>query len=349
MLAPMRRTALLLATAACLAAFCGCGGSSTSRTASEAEPAAGWAVEDDASEDGTPTIEVPDVGGQDGWAAVSDAEAEGFAVVLEDATEDPHFDPTRDPDGCEVLDQDPAAGAELEEGAEVTLFVDCRQVDWDNQEGSVWDDFDSAYQRGFDDGCDALFAISPDGYLYENDSEYTVLDCTLVRPGSAAEATDLPAEFPEEPETEGAALGALDGCQMMFSENFISTLSYGEDTVSDLDCESIAATVAAPPAIESAGKKSRRGERAAAGSSCSKQLPDGTPIVLEVNRGDINCDGAAALWAEYVRRAPTEGTGSAGYVELDGWSCASASPNEAPRLGSCGNLSDRTEFAVHAG
>jgi hypothetical protein len=341
----MRRIAVLLATAACLAAFFGCGGSEGSRTISEAAPAAGWAAEDGASEDDTPTIEVPDVGGQDGWAAVSDTEAEGFAVLLEDANEDPYFDPARDPDGCEVLDQDPAAGTELEEGGEVTLFVDCRQVDWDNQEGSIWDDFDSAYQRGFDDGCDALFAMSPDGYLYENDSEYTVLDCQLVRPGSAAEATDLPAEFPEEPETAGAALGALDGCQMMFSENFISTLSYGEDTVTDLDC----VTVAAPPAIESGRKKSQRGERAAAGGSCSAQLPDGTPIVLEVNRGDINCNGAAALWAEYVRRAPTEGGGSSGYVELEGWSCASASPNEAPRLGSCGNLSDRTEFVVHAG
>lgn len=349
MLALMQRIAVLLMAAACLAVFAGCGSSGGSRTASEADaPAAGWSADGDLGENGTPMVEVPAAVGQDGWAAVSDVEAEGFVVVLEDANEDPYFDTARDPDGCEVLDQDPAAGEQLEEGDEVTLVVDCRQVDWDNQEGAVWDDFDSAYQSGFDDGCDALFAMSPNGSLYEDDDEYSVLDCQLVRPSSATDATELPAEFPEEPETAGAALGALDGCQMMFSENFISTLSYGEDTVSDLDCESIAATVA-PPAAPSKPTNGRSGGRAAAGDTCSAKSPDGAPIVLEVSRGEVSCDGAAALWADYVRRAPAEGEGSGAYLAIDGWSCATSPPAKAPRLGSCVNVGDKTEFVAYEG
>jgi hypothetical protein len=345
----MRRIALLLAAAACLPATIGCGGSDGSQTTSEAAPAAGWAAEDDASENGAPTIEVPDATGQDGWNAVSDIEAEGLVPALEDANGDPNFDIGRDADGCEVLDQDPAAGTELEEGGEVILAVDCRQVDWDNQEGSVWDDFDSAYLAGFEDGCDALFAMSPDGYLYEDDDEYTVFDCTLVQPSSAADASDLSADFPEDPQAEGAALGALDACQMMFWENFISSLSYGEDTVSDLDCESIASTVAAPPPPPRRTKRPARSEQAGAGRTCSGTLPDGAPVQLEISRGEVSCERATDLWAQYMRRAPAEGQGSAAYVAVDGWSCATSPPSREPRLGSCVNLSDDTEFVAYAG
>ena len=79
--------------------------------------------------------------------------------------------------GCTVEAQDPVGGAEGFEGDEVTLTIDCRQVDWENQEGDVWDDFTWGYEDGFDQGCQALFDLSPDGSLYEGDSEYTSLDC----------------------------------------------------------------------------------------------------------------------------------------------------------------------------
>lgn len=62
-------------------------------------------------------------------------------------------------------------------------------------------------------------------------------------------------------------------------------------------------------------------------------------------KGKIDCSGAAALWGEYIRRAPREGQGSGGFVRLDGWTCISARPPEAPLLGHC-TSGDGGEFSV---
>lgn len=90
-------------------------------------------------------------------------------IVEGDAEDDPAFDPARDTTGCEVEEQDPAAGEILAEGEEVTVSVSCAQVDWENHEGTAWEAFDAAYTSGFDAGCDALFNESPSGSLYEDE------------------------------------------------------------------------------------------------------------------------------------------------------------------------------------
>jgi len=86
-------------------------------------------------------------------------------------TDDPGFDSSRDATDCDVTDQAPAAGESASDGDEVTITVDCSQVDWENHEGPQWETFDEAYQSSFDDGCDALFGESPTGSLYEDGVE----------------------------------------------------------------------------------------------------------------------------------------------------------------------------------
>jgi hypothetical protein len=129
---------------------------------------------------------------------VSLVEAEGLTATLADANSEVSFDASRDATGCEVTDQEPAAGDTLAEGDEVTITVDCRQVDWENQQGPDWDSFSDAYASAFDDGCQALFGTSPDGSLYEDDYEYTAIDCQNLNPGDGSSASDLPGDVPDD-------------------------------------------------------------------------------------------------------------------------------------------------------
>ena len=194
------RSGVLILLLCTCAAFGACGGASTTSGGSPASAD----VPDDAT-----AIEVPDVSGEDGAAAVSDFEDAGFDVTLADANDDPGFDSSRDASGCEVTDQDPAGGEHAAEGDEVTLTVDCSQVDWENQEGAQWEAFSDAYLSAFDDGCQQLFDQSPDGTLYENDIQYTASDCQNEAPGDASDASDVPADVPDDPEAAGSDLGEL--------------------------------------------------------------------------------------------------------------------------------------------
>lgn len=117
-----------------------------------------------------------------------------------------------------------------------TITIDCAQVDWENQQGAQWAAFDDAYQSGFDDGCQALFDQSPNGSFYEDDIEYIATDCQNLNPGDAAEGSDVPSDVPDDPETAGAELGQLDGCQALFTEGTVLTLNYGTDSYTDANC-----------------------------------------------------------------------------------------------------------------
>lgn len=111
-----------------------------------------------------------------------------------------------------------------------------RQSDWEDQTGDDWDQFNEAYQTGFDSGCEGLFADSPNGGLYEDDIEYTVTDCQNESPGDASSASDVPSEVPDDPSSAGAEVGELDGCQALFENQGVSSLNYGEDSVAEYDC-----------------------------------------------------------------------------------------------------------------
>jgi hypothetical protein len=186
---------------------------------------------------GDGSIEVPDVSAEDGADAVSDVESESLTTTLaDDGDDDSSFDSSRDASGCTVTEQDPAAGEMVDEGTEVAIIVDCRQVDWENQEGTDWEAFGDAYLRAFDDACIALFAGSPNGSFYEDDVEYATIDCQNESPGDGSEATDIPGDVPDEPEGAGTDAGELDGCQALFENQGITSLNYGQESITESDC-----------------------------------------------------------------------------------------------------------------
>lgn len=218
------RVLICLLTIACVAVGCG-------------ESAAGPDPAGNVSGDiGSSEIDVPDLSLGDGADAVSALEAEGLTATLADADSDPGFDSARDAVGCEVRDQEPAAGETVVEGDEVTITVSCAQIDWENQEGAAWEAFDEAYGAGFDDGCEALFDESPTGSMFEDDSEYTALDCQSENPGDGSEGSDVPGDVPDGPEAAGTELGELDGCTSMFDHGTVYSLNYGDSSWTESDC-----------------------------------------------------------------------------------------------------------------
>ncbi|MDA0168416.1 PASTA domain-containing protein [Solirubrobacter taibaiensis] len=290
-------------------------------------------------------MEVPDVSMNDGADAVTTLEGEGFSVTLADADEEPLFDTTRDATGCEVQDQDPAAGEFIAEGEEITVVVSCAQVDWENQEGAAWDAFDAAYSSGFDAGCDALFEQSPNGSLYEDDYEYSAIDCQNENPGDGSEASDVPQEVPTDPEAAGTEVGELDGCQALFENQSVWSLNYGTDSWTESDCP-ISSTAAGPVERKKTAKHSTAKQ---AGDSCKITQTDGAAMTVEIGDGRVNCSGAEALWNEYLRRAPSEGIGSGAAVQLEGWACIAAPAAQAPRAGSCSATDSSGSFTVITG
>jgi hypothetical protein len=207
--------------------------------------------EDTVALDAESAIEVPDVSGADGAQAVSDIEDAGLEPSLADANEDPGFDTARDATDCEVTDQDPVGGESASEGDEVTITVDCAQVDWSNREGAQWAAFDESYTSAFDDGCRELFDQSRNGSFYEDDYEYTLVDCQNENPGDASDASDVPTDVPDDPEGSGSDLGELDGCQALFENHGVVSLNYGADSITEDDCPMGAARSAAAPAHKS--------------------------------------------------------------------------------------------------
>lgn len=162
-------------------------------------------VQDDAA--GNALVQVPDVIGADAEEAQQSMSELGLSVAL---------DPDRDAAGCTVQEQDPAAG-ETESESQVTLTLDCRQVDWENQEGESWDAYLDAYTTGYSDGCEALFAMSVSGLLFEQGAPrelgtHDVDECV----GEAGDPLDPPADVPDEPEADGTEAGTQDGCQATF-------------------------------------------------------------------------------------------------------------------------------------
>jgi PASTA domain len=322
----LRLSSLLTVLLACIA-MAGCqAGSSIAPSSSDAS---------DASDAGS--IEVPDLSSDDGAQAESDVEAAGLDSTLADANSDPEFDASRDASGCEVTEQDPAAGSTASDGDQVTITVDCSQVDWSNQEGPQWEAFSDAYTTGFDDGCEALFDQSPNGSLYEDDAEYTAYDCQSENPGDAADASDVPDEVPDDPEGAGTELGQTDGCQSLFEQDGVLSLNYGTDAYTEADCPigEPARTRATRSKTPTPGTPANDGTAESGRRHCSGAEADGTPISLSVTAGKVKCAGAVALLNEWLRRAPMEGVGSGGVLKLYGWECIGATATEAPKIGSC--------------
>jgi hypothetical protein len=288
---------------------------------------------------GNGDVEVPDAAdgdGADAWTAMENA---GLSPTFADVNQDASFDPGRDGTGCDVIDQYPAAADMATEGDEVEITIDCGQVDWENQEGSAWDDFNDAYASSFDDGCQELFDASPDGSLYEDDQEYTIYDCQNLNPGDASDGSDVPTDVPDDPESAGIELGELDGCQALFEQEGVYSLNWGSDSVTEDDCPLGGIAVTLPP------RRTRHKPTLATGS-CTGRQADGTRVSINTDKGKVNCTGAVALWNEWLKRAPTEGAGSSGVVEFEGWRCAGALLTDESHLGSCQKLDGTAGFTV---
>lgn len=281
----------------------------------------------------TANLEVPDVTGEDGADAVSEVENVGLTASFEDGDGLSRDDGA----GCTVEEQVPAGGDTAAEGDEVMLTLDCRQADWDNEEGGVWDEFTSGYETGFDEGCQALFNLTPNGSLYEDDIEYTELDC----PSADVSNADKPADVPDDPESEGHDLGFDDGCDAIFDDVALTFELYnGNESYTADDCKAQGGAGGALPPSHSDG-----GGGGDASRDCPPARAGGTFFAVRPVKGRVSCSGATALWKAYLSAAPSRGRGSSGYTEIDGWGCLSAKVPEKPRLGSCSK--GASEFAVY--
>jgi hypothetical protein len=296
-----------------------------------------------AAEDG---VEVPDVTTLDGADAVAEIESAGFAAALTGTTDDPGLDTGRDAAGCTVDDQDPAGGDTLAEGDEVTITVDCRQVDWDNQDGDGWDEFSTAFSEGFVQGCQALFDLSRDGELHADSSDYIGADCTNLEP-DASDASDVPSDVPDDPSAAGEELGLHDGCSALFDSEAITELYWGTDAYTAEDClDNTAGAMPTPAPAQDEATTGRQSDSASvtSGERCEPTTVNGDQIRITGRQGRVRCVGAAALWKAYIDSPG--GVGSGGYLELDGWGCITARPPEAPLLGGCTVSDDSAAFSV---
>ena len=265
---------------------------------------------------------------------MSSVESEGLTASLADANDDPTFDAGRDATGCATTDQDPEAADTLEEGDAVTLTVDCRQVDWDDRDGTDWEAFNDAYIAAFDEGCDTLFAASPAARSTKTTSSTRALIRQNLNPGDGLDASDLPDDVPDDPEAAGSETGQLDGCQALFEQQGVASLNYGEDSLTEDDCP------VTPPAPAPRKRKGASSSHACDGRGGGRRLR------VETETGKVNCAGALALAGDWLRRAPNEGAGSAGVMTIAGWECAGARLSEAPRVASCSRSDGSASFSV---
>lgn len=79
---------------------------------------------------------------------------------------------------------------------------------------------------------------------------------------------------------------------------------------------------------------------------CSMQV-DGVGLSIQLRRGEVECQTARKVWREYKRRAPSEGEGSSGFVEMGSWGCSSPPATEVLRQGTCENIDAGVEFSVY--
>jgi hypothetical protein len=266
-----------------------------------------------------------------GADAVSELEDAGLMASLEDQDGLSRDDGA----GCTVEDQDPAGGDTAVADDEVMLTLDCRQVDWDSEEGGVWDEFTSGYESSFDEGCQTLFDLTPNGSLYEDDTEYTDLDC----PSADVSNADKPTDVPDDPENEGRDLGFEDGCDAIFDDVALSFELYnGDESYTADDCKAEGGSGGTAPSTPLHGEGD-------ASRDCPPTRGGGTYFSVRPVKGKVRCSGATALWKAYLSAAPSQGQGSGGYTEIDGWGCISARPPEKPRLGRCSK--GASEFAVY--
>jgi len=176
------------------------------------------------------SVDAPDTTGEDAEDAQSELEAEALTVT---------FDPDRDPAGCTVSEQD--VTGKVDPDADVTLTLDCAQVDWENQEGDDWDVFASGYSDGFTEGCRALFSLSNSGSLYEEGvsrllGEHDESECAAQE----GDPSDVPSDAPDDPESAGQEIGVTDGCQAPFDLAGSSDLYEEGQAYTAADCEAAA-------------------------------------------------------------------------------------------------------------
>ena len=180
---------------------------------------------------------------------------------------------------------------------------------------------------------------SPDGSLYYDDYELTEADCTNLEPDPAE--ADLPVDAPEEPDSAGNDLGFEAGCNAVFESEGVDELYWGEDAFTVDDC-----LANQGGGSGGGGAPPEQPDEPAAPEACPPAPSADGSIEIKIERGEVDCAGAAALWGEYARRAPSEGQGSGGFLEIEGWECIAAPAARAPQLGRCEKTDGSAAFAV---
>lgn len=235
-----------------------------------------------------------------------------------------------------------------------------RQQDWENQDGDDWFAYADGYSEGFEDGCDELFDAAG-GTLYEEELPYEVdygdyvdrgedwdeYDCERLEEDPSE---DIPFDVPDDPYGVGHDAGLEDGCSAIFEDEYERTLWSEDGEEIDVgDCELGYVS----------GGYGTGGGGAGGGAAPEPAAPTPTPqpvsacppaggLVIVPMRGKVDCQGAQALWSAWMERAPYEGTGSGGFLEIDGWGCISAPGVDSFELGSCTRSDGSAEFTVMA-
>jgi len=199
------------------------------------------------------SVSVPDVTGTDAEDAQGTVEQANLTVTL---------DPDRDAAGCTVETQDPDSAQTVEPQTDVTLTLDCRQVDWEAREGDDWDTYVSGYESGFQEGCEALFLLPAGFELYVDGTPYDQTECE----NQAGDPSDPPTDVPDDPESDGNESGTTDGCQATFDLAGAETLYEGSVAYTAGDCDPA-------PAAKPAKVKQKQGKPAGTVS-----VPDTGPL-----------------------------------------------------------------------
>lgn len=65
----------------------------------------------------------------------------------------------------------------------------------------------------------------------------------------------------------------------------------------------------------------------------------GTSVRVRIVSGDLTCDAAEQIFRTYYADVPTQGQGSGGFLEVDGWTCLSSTVASSAATGQAGGCS----------
>ena len=148
----------------------------------------------------------------------------GYAAPLEDATLDAScFDYGYWQDAQDALDIDPELAPALDEDGDAVACNELGQTE-----------YEQAWPEGYAEACQTVFADSPDGYLYLDDTAYEQSECDGTDPGPG----DWEPAALADPEADGLRDAWTSACEEFFAGYVVGELYWGDElTVTQDDCD----------------------------------------------------------------------------------------------------------------